>query len=202
MSADKKETGFFRTRGSEREGMIPDKMVREPGPAGNIRGGSIGSACVFVCAIRYVSARKPYECVFMCGCACGRPYTRQAGTYILGGCARVHRPIGSKRSLSTRVSWTHASRTRRGLGPPLLECFFFRSLHFLCSRHIRISYRHVLKVHHWLSRTVISLLIFRCSRASLRNKQWDKYRNLSRLNSCWNAEHNDILDTGKPKETV
>lgn len=26
----------------------------------------IGSACVFVCAIRYVSARKPYECAFMC----------------------------------------------------------------------------------------------------------------------------------------
>jgi len=97
-----------------------------------------GSACVFVCAIRYISARKPYECVHVCGCACGRPYTRQAGTYILGGCARVHRPIGSKRSLSTRVSWTHASRTRRGLGPPLFECFFFRSLHFLCSQHIRI----------------------------------------------------------------
>lgn len=57
---------------------------------------------------------------------CG--YTRVSG--VLEGVGG-QRPIGSKHSLSERVSWTHASRTRRGLGLPLLErseLSFFLSL--------------------------------------------------------------------------
>lgn len=65
---------------------------------------------------------------FMGGLArvCG--YTRVSG--VLEGVGG-QRPIGSKHSLSERVSWTHASCTRRGLGLPLLErseLSFFLSL--------------------------------------------------------------------------
>lgn len=44
MSADKKETGFFRTRASKREGMIPGKGVRwqESGTCWQYSGGGGG----------------------------------------------------------------------------------------------------------------------------------------------------------------
>lgn len=92
------------------------------------------------------SGEKPYKFYgthvsFHGGLArvCG--HTRVSG--VLEGVGG-QRPIGSKHSLSERVSWTHASRTRRGLGLPLLERselsfflfppFFFPFLFFLFSR--------------------------------------------------------------------
>lgn len=75
----------------------------------------------------YTTRSRATMCVCMseCGCIGARvgdsTRDRQAHIYQ-GGCATVYRPIGSKHSLSSRVSWTHASRTRRGLGPPSFEC--------------------------------------------------------------------------------
>lgn len=99
------------------------------------------------------SGEKPYKFYgthvsFHGGLArvCG--HTRVSG--VLEGVGG-QRPIGSKHSLSERVSWTHASRTRRGLGLPLLERselsfflfppFFFPFLFFLFFAAVAF-YRH------------------------------------------------------------
>lgn len=99
------------------------------------------------------SGEKPYKFYgthvsFHGGLArvCG--HTRVSG--VLEGVGG-QRPIGSKHSLSERVSWTQASRTRRGLGLPLLERselsfflfppFFFPFLFFLFFATVAF-YRH------------------------------------------------------------
>lgn len=115
-----------RTRGDGPGKMVERNLVRWQYISGE--GARIGNTCVFVCAVRYIFAIRAYSRVYV-GARVGA-LTRDRQTRIYqGGCARVHRPIGSKHSLSTRVSWTHASRTRRGLGPPSFEYVPFFSGH-------------------------------------------------------------------------
>lgn len=177
-----------RTRGDGLGKMVERSLVRR---YVSVEGTCIGNTCMFVCAVRYISAIRTYSRAYIRGCACGCPYTRQAGTYISGGCTRVHRPIGSKHSLSTRVSWTHASRTRRGLGPPLFEYMPVFSGHWIfCARggaaYIRLPpCQRLASVSAATLRFLcFSLIFWRNRRVSPRTKRWSKDKTFCEKCKC------------------